>query len=153
MLYYPDPPANISEETLKIYCLDDGGIEARWVEVQGCVVLPGINMIYGNIPRFGTFILIGAIIPADFDKLVVYPNPFKPSRGDEFITFEGLPKNSYIRIYDISGHLIKEKESLEAIWDWDVKDKEGKKVDSGIYIYIVSTEDGLKKIGKIAMIR
>jgi len=79
--------------------------------------------------------------------------PTKPTRGDEYIYFEGLPANSRIRIYDISGSLIKEEENRQAIWEWDVKDAYGRKVDSDIYIYIVTTEEGLKKIGKIAVVR
>ncbi|MEW6095756.1 MAG: T9SS type A sorting domain-containing protein [bacterium] len=101
----------------------------------------------------GSYGLIGAIIPEGFDEFIVYPNPFKPVRGDEYIFFEGLPENSRIRIYDIAGNLIKEAIDKEAIWEWDVRDKEGKKVDSGIYIYIVTTDEGLKRIGKIGVIR
>lgn len=150
---YQDPPSNISEERLKIYVLDEKGIEAKWVEIPNSVVLPGANLIYAQVDRLGTFIVVGANIPAGFENFVVYPNPFKPVRGDEKITFEGLPKNSYIRIYDISGHLIMEVKDKEAIWEWDVRSNEGKKIDSGIYIYLVTTEDGLKRTGKIGVIR
>ncbi|MEW6608777.1 MAG: T9SS type A sorting domain-containing protein, partial [bacterium] len=116
-------------------------------------VLVGSNFIYGDIPHFGTFILIGEGIPAGFDGVVVYPNPFKPSRGDENIVFEGLPEDTQIRIYDISGSLVKEEEHKRATWIWDVRDNYGKKIDSGIYIYVLTTGDGKKKTGKIAIIR
>ena len=97
--------------------------------------------------------LSGAITPQDISILVVYSNQFKPKRGDKCIYFEGLPKGSWIRIYDISGHLIKESQDQEAIWKWDVHDNYGKLVDSGIYIYIVTMEEGLKRIGNMAVIR
>lgn len=153
-IHYQEPQCDISEETLKIYILDDTGIESRWVEIPNSVVLPEADLVYATIPKLGTFILIGANIPDDFNNFVVYPNPFKPTeRSDEKIIFEGLPEDSYIRIYDISGHLIVEAKDKEAIWVWDVNNNVGEKVDSGVYIYIITTEKGLKKIGKIAVIR
>ncbi|MEW6607908.1 MAG: PQQ-binding-like beta-propeller repeat protein [bacterium] len=153
IIYYHQPPKNVAEETLKLYILDEESIESRWVEVARAQVLVGSNFIYGDIPHFGTFILIGEGIPAGFDGVVVYPNPFKPSRGDENIVFEGLPEDTQIRIYDISGSLVKEEEHKRATWIWDVRDNYGKKVDSGIYIYVLTTGDGKKKIGKLAIIR
>ncbi|MEW6607831.1 MAG: T9SS type A sorting domain-containing protein [bacterium] len=153
MIYYPEPPKNVAEETLKLYILDEESIESRWVEVANAQVLVGSNFIYGDIPHFGTFILIGEGIPGSFDGVVVYPNPFKPRRGDENIVFEGLPEDTQIRIYDISGNLVKEEEHKRATWIWDVRDNYGKKVDSGVYIYVLTTGDGKKKTGKIAIIR
>ncbi|MEW6618785.1 MAG: T9SS type A sorting domain-containing protein, partial [bacterium] len=152
-IYYYQPPKNVAEETLKLYILDEESIESRWVEVANAQVLIGSNFIYGNIPHFGTFILIGEGIPAGFDAVVVYPNPFKPSRGDENIVFEGLPEDTQLRIYDISGSLVRDEEGKRATWIWDVRDNYGKKVDSGVYIYVLTTDDGKKKIDKLAIIR
>ncbi|MDI6735340.1 MAG: T9SS type A sorting domain-containing protein [bacterium] len=142
---------SIKEDTLRVYKLRNN----RWVEIPDSVVDVIGNIVRAKIDGLGVFMLSGAITPQDLSILVVYPNPFKPSRGDKCIYFEGLPANSRIRIYDISGHLIKEAQNQEAIWEWDVQDNYGKLVDSGIYIYIVTTEgeNGLKKIGKIAVIR
>ncbi|MEW6617924.1 MAG: C25 family cysteine peptidase [bacterium] len=153
MIYYHQPPKNVAEETLKLYILDEESIESRWVEIANAQVLIGGNFVYGNIPHFGTFILIGEGIPAGFDGVVVYPNPFKPSRGDENIVFEGLPEDTQIRIYDISGSLVKDEEGKRATWIWDVRNNYGKKIDSGVYIYVLTTGDGKKKTGKIAIIR
>lgn len=97
--------------------------------------------------------LIGQIVPENLDIVKVYPIPFKPIRWDSEIIFDGLPQNTTIRIYDISGSLIKEIENITiGTYGWDVKDAYGKDVASGIYIYIV-TCDWMKKIGKIAIIR
>ncbi|MEW6617977.1 MAG: FG-GAP-like repeat-containing protein [bacterium] len=153
IIYYHQPPKNVAEERLKLYILDEESIESRWVEVTNAQVLVGSNFIYGDVPHFGTFILIGEGIPAGFDGVVVYPNPFKPGRGDENIVFEGLPENTQIRIYDISGSLVKDEEGKRATWIWDVRDNYGKKIDSGVYIYVLTTDDGKKKTGKIAIIR
>ncbi len=140
---------SIKEDTLRVYKLRD----SRWVEISDSLVDVIGNIVRAKIDGLGVFMLSGAITPQDLSVLVVYPNPFKPSRGDECIHFEGLPLNSRIRIYDISGSLIREVENQQAIWQWNVEDKYGQKVDSGIYIYIITTEEGLKKIGKIGVIR
>jgi len=144
---YPD--VVIKEKTLKIYELKNN----RWVEVKNCRIYPYENIVSASVPRLGVYILVGQIIPANIDILVVYPNPFKPIRGDSEIIFDGLPANSTIRIYDISGSLIREIENITlGTYAWDVKDDYGRNVDSGIYIYIVSN-DKERKIGKLAIIR
>ncbi len=140
----------IKEESLKIYELKN----SRWVEVKNSIVHRYENIVSASVPCFGVYMLIGQIIPQSLDIVAVYPIPFKPIRGDSEITFDGLPSNTTIRIYDISGSLIKEIENITiGTYNWDVKDKYGQDVASGIYIYIISCDEGMKKIGKIAIIR
>lgn len=121
-------------------------------------ISPGTGKIkyqLNQIIATATIIILPATHP-DFNILKVYPNPFKLIRGDRQITFEfdGILENINIRIYDISGSLIKEIENISnKTYNWDVKDKYGKDVASGIYIYIVSDAKEVKKIGKIAIIR
>ncbi|MFH1563404.1 MAG: carboxypeptidase regulatory-like domain-containing protein [Nitrospirota bacterium] len=158
-LPYPDenqdefvdyPEVRINEQTLKIYELKN----SRWVEVKNGTVHPYENIVSAKITNFGVYMLIGQIIPANLDILKVYPNPFKPIRGDSEIVFDGLPPNTTIRIYDISASLIKEIENISTgSYKWDVRDAYGKNVASGIYIYIISNDEDMKKIGKIAIIR
>ena len=38
-------------------------------------------------------------------------------------------------------------------YPWNIKNKSRKNISSGVYIYIVSNNNGEKKIGKIAIIR
>lgn len=87
--------------------------------------------------------------------IVVWPNPFVPSRGHTEITFKGADViYSTIKIYDIAGELvrtIKETEGIDTI-TWDATNDRGKPVASGIYIYC--SKDSIEKdIGKIAIIR
>ncbi|MDI6735426.1 MAG: thermonuclease family protein [bacterium] len=140
----------IKEQTLEIYELKDN----RWQKVKGSLVHPYENIVSAQVSRLGVYKLIGQIIPANLDTLVVYPNPFKPVRGDTEIIFKGVPSNSTIRIYDLSGSLIKEIENISlGKCSWNVQDAYGRNVASGMYIYIVSSDEGMKKIGKIAIIR
>ncbi len=148
--FVDESDVRMKEETLKIYELKN----SHWVEVKNSRVHPYENIVSARVTNFGVYMLIGQIIPANFDTLVVYPNPFKPIRGDTEITFDGLPPNTTIRIYDISASLIKEIENISTgEFKWDVQDNYGRDIPSGIYIYIVSSDEGMKKVGKIAIIR
>ena len=55
-------------------------------------------------------------------------------------------------IYNLAGELVNELSGTGRIW-WDAKNKEGKEVSSGVYIYLVTDKDGQKTTGKITIIR
>ncbi len=57
-------------------------------------------------------------------------------------------------IFDINGQLVQELEKdIFQEFSWDGTNKAGKKCSSGIYLYIISTEDGQISRGKIILIR
>lgn len=69
-------------------------------------------------------------------NLSAYPNPFNPTTTLEFDNPKH--KNAEVSLYNIRGRLIKTMENLEVIGGksrvtWDGKDKNNKKVSSGIY--------------------
>ncbi len=154
------------------------------------------------------FILVLFCIPVYAKaKLKVYPNPWIPesgkslstSRGDEmkhgaytadgWVKFSGISSkvaispDSYggtLRIYDITGHLIRYKEwtlgnerriplplpcdelkddeeyggrKLDHIVHWDGKNNDCEYVESGVYIWIITEDDGSKHDGKVVVIR
>lgn len=136
------------ELNLAIYELKNN----RWVKIEDGVVNTFENKVTAPISRLGIYTLIVYLEAQDLSKFIVYPVPFKPSRGDDKIIFEGLPANSTIRIYDISGDLIRMIEDVSSIYEWDVKDSHSKDVASGVYIYIV-TYGVEKKSGKLVIIR
>jgi hypothetical protein len=85
-----------------------------------------------------------------------YPNPFNPSTT---IQFE-LPENSFaqLTVYDISGKLVKtivneEKETGYHSVVWDGKDEHGISVESGIYIYRLTTSDGINKTNRMTLLK
>lgn len=95
--------------------------------------------------------------PEVYDNLSytkAYPNPYKSSSGHSRIIFMNLTENSTIKIYTISGELIKViKEQIGGMAEWDVRNKKGKKIASGIYIYLITNKAGEKKKGKIAIVK
>jgi len=81
-------------------------------------------------------------LPQKYSLLPNYPNPFNPATT---ITFE-LPQNDgvVLEIFDIHGRSIKilEHSDLKAgmyHYEWDGKDRAGKPVSSGVYIYSMKT--------------
>jgi len=90
----------------------------------------------------------------EFNKILVYPNPFKIGIKD-YITFDGLVKNSTIKILSISGKLIKTLETPGGrITFWNGKDENGNFVSSGIYLLVAFDEEADKiTTSKFAVIR
>lgn len=94
-----------------------------------------------------------------FLSVVSYPNPCYLNRG-QIVRIANLPPNSQVRIYSLSGELIRILEEVETNVEgnlgeavWDGKNEEGQEVARGIYIYLVITAEGERKTGKIAIIK
>jgi len=88
-----------------------------------------------------------------------FPNPFVPkNQGITTIPFfldkAGVAK---VIIFHASGYKVKEEENYcpkgPNTYTWDGKDKEGKEVPGGIYIYIVTSGNKIIRKNKIAVIR
>ncbi|MFH1260018.1 MAG: T9SS type A sorting domain-containing protein [Elusimicrobiota bacterium] len=93
-----------------------------------------------NTPVFGS---------EDVSKIKVYPNPYvKGKSSGEKISFAGLPDESTIRIYEVSGELI---ETIEHN-DGDKEDWNIPAITSGIYLYSINSSQGNKQ-GKISIVK
>jgi hypothetical protein len=100
-------------------------------------------------------VLVAASDPGSFltGSIHVFPNPFKPSQSNTVITFRNIPLYSKIQITTLSGELVRElnsNNSTDVVWD--VKNKEGKDLASGVYYYRVDFQSG-SSTGKLAVIR
>lgn len=93
--------------------------------------------------------VVKLVAAPNLDSLKVYPIPYKPYAGHQMIHFSGLTARATIKIYDITGNLVKEIEENdgdgEAVWNGDVA--------SGIYVYYIYNSAGEKKLGKLSVIR
>jgi hypothetical protein len=104
----------------------------------------------------------------DLDKIAVVPNPYvgaaswEPAtattgRGERLVYFIHLPNKCTIRIYTISGNLVKTLYRDAPVTDgqepWDLTTKDGMSLAFGVYIFHVDAPGIGQKIGKFAIIK
>lgn len=75
------------------------------------------------------------------DNVYAYPNPVRPDY-DGIITITGLMYDSDVKIVDTAGYLIHQGTSLGGQFGWNGRDKQGKKVASGIYMVLAANAEG-----------
>ncbi len=105
-----------------------------------------------------------------FNKVNVFPNPLfayntatsynNENADDPFVTFTNLPEQVTIKIYSLSGLLIRtltESDKLggtrSPFMRWDLKNENSLRVASGMYIAIISSPKFGEKILKFAIIQ
>lgn len=111
----------------------------------------------------GGFVVAPGVVAAqrmaqdDLSATHAFPVPFIPSKGHTQITFTRLTAKVTIRIYTISGELVKSivkdsGASDEVSWAPVVNDR-GQSLASGVYLYHVHSADGKTYIGKLMVIK
>lgn len=86
-------------------------------------------------------------------NVYAYPNPVTPDYNGP-ITVVGLTYNADVKIVSTSGQLVAEGRSTGGSFTWYGTDLEGRRVASGVYMVLASTEDGKKgAVCKIAIVR
>jgi flagellar hook assembly protein FlgD len=91
----------------------------------------------------------------DLVSVIVYPNPVRTAIGQNQVTFENLTGDVTIRIFKISGGLVRQIESSDSggTVTWDLTNDNGEKVGSAVYLYLITNSAGQKAKGKLAIIR
>jgi len=93
---------------------------------------------------------------SDLDKAHVYPNPFIPSRGHTKATFTQLTSRCTIRVYTLSGELVREfvKDDSTDKMPWaPVVNMGGQPLASGVYLWAIESLEGQVKTGKFMVIK
>ena len=103
------------------------------------------------------------IVQEDVKKINVFPNPYygyqyrEVSRDNHYVTFSHLPDKATLRIFDLSGVLVKTIEHVASSGQfdfWNLQNENGYPVASGIYIVYIDMPDvGTTKILKLAVIQ
>ncbi|QOJ28532.1 MAG: hypothetical protein HRU80_06440 [Ignavibacteriales bacterium] len=106
-----------------------------------------------------------------FEKVNVFPNPFfanntrfsheNPRTAEEsFVTFTNLPETVTIKIYTLSGSLIrtltegdKQDGASSPFLRWDLKNQSGSRIASGMYLAIVTAPGYGEKLLKLGIIQ
>jgi|GEM_PF-3029580 len=99
-----------------------------------------------------------AVAAIDTSYAHAFPTPFVPSQGHTKITFSDLPPDVTIKVYTLSGHLVKtftKSDSSDRLTWSPVANEQGSSLASGVYLFIVTQTGGgsSQKKGKIMIIR
>ncbi len=92
----------------------------------------------------------------NLDNVYVYPNPYEGigPDGEEAVIIAGLTREATVNIMTVNGRLV--RTLVENDGDggvrWDLKNMDGDRVASGIYLYYI-TNGTQKKRGKFAILR
>lgn len=113
----------------------------------------------------GNYTLYGGFVPGaspgkepadNLDKAHAFPVPFRPDKGHTKITFTKLTDVSRIRIYTISGELVKTIEKTDTTTDeyvWTpVVNENNEELFSGVYVYYID-KDTERRSGKLVIIK
>ncbi|MBT6145096.1 MAG: hypothetical protein HN712_15685 [Gemmatimonadetes bacterium] len=95
----------------------------------------------------------------DLKKITAFPNPYygvneaETTRYSKFVTFSHLPSRAVVRIFDLSGALVRtlEKDDADQFLRWDLGNDNGLPVASGMYVAHIKMEQGTR-IVKLAVI-
>ena len=112
------------------------------------------SLISAVTDRFSTFEIMGLAAPATSVKEIeISNNPIRPARGITNTTLSNLPPHSRLRIYTISGLLVKDLSAdATGVATWDATNESGRMVASGVYFIFVQG-NGTEKTLKIAVQR
>ena len=91
---------------------------------------------------------------ADVSFAHVFPNPCKLKSGCNRVTFTALTLKATIKIYTISGELVRTivKSGNNDKEQWDLKNAAGRQVASGLYLYLIQGEGAFKR-GNLVIVR
>ena len=87
------------------------------------------------------------------DNVYAYPNPVVSSY-DGLITIVGLSLDADVKILSVSGQLVAQGRSNGGTFTWNGRDRQGRRVASGVYMVASATSSGEKgTVCKIAIIK
>jgi len=92
----------------------------------------------------------------DLSNVFVYPNPYRAREHGNHVTIGGLPATATIRIYTPSGRLVRvlsAERNRDGGYPWDLRNRRGERVPSGIYLFRVNAPDESPVLEKAAIIR
>lgn len=160
---WADTPLTGGSFTVSALTTLSGGGQASYGTLSVSVVNTGGPVYSAQAVTGGVFAIscgaTSALAPLPAVQTVLgpvhcYPVPFKPSAGDTKITFTNLAQDARVRIYTLSGRLVRALENSGAgtALDWDVKNGRGENAASGVYLYVVKSAGGTVT-GKLMIIR
>jgi hypothetical protein len=100
---------------------------------------------YTDIPREGA---------RRMDDLFVYPNPYSYRQNTGPVVIDGLSDRTTISILTVDGRLVNRAEARSGRASWDVRDFQGNRVATGVYMIVAVDENNAERgVGKVVIIR
>jgi len=94
------------------------------------------------------------VLSVNLSAVRIYPNPWRGDKhAGKVVTFDQLPLGATIKIFTVNGRLIKTLMPSATTATWDLTNNTEDKVGSGLYIYLISDNQGNKIRGKLAVIK
>jgi hypothetical protein len=134
-----------------------------------------LTMNVNHFSKFAVFYVPGSgaistststTVATDLSNVILYPNPYKSGIANydgafgikDTINIKNLTARAKIKFYNIAGELVGDYDKDNATsgtLTWDMKNKDGNKLASGVYIYYITNPDNSsqKAIGKFAIIK
>jgi len=155
----------LNENEMSIWTYGSNGV---WEQLITKSIDTEKNLITGYVKHFSLFTLFGGAATLTLNNLVVIPNPFVPydnntdngipyqsGNPSSGILFAGLALNSHLKIYTVDGAKVVDKElnNTTDVVQWDVRNDNGHEVASGVYIFVITSQNGAKKSGKFVIVR
>jgi ligand-binding sensor domain-containing protein len=92
------------------------------------------------------------ISEADFNKVKIFPNPVT-NHFNGLVGISGLATDATVKITDVSGKLVWQTIASGGTATWDVRDYNGRRAATGMYLVLSTSQDGSESIvGKIAVV-
>lgn len=92
-------------------------------------------------------------VSSDFSEIKVYPNPVVTSQYRGNVKITGLAEKTNIRITDAAGNVVHQAVARGGYYEWNLNNQKGIRVASGIYLVLMTNEDGTDKAtAKIAVV-
>lgn len=128
----------------------------------GLSLMSSIGQVGGTPMSGGTLQLTSGLYgfqsaaQPSLDSAHAFPTPFLPSRGHDRITFRGLTTNATVKIYTVSGELVRtlsksDGATQDLAW-YPVTNSAGEPLASGVYLYVISGDSKSSK-GKLMVIK
>ncbi len=64
----------------------------------------------------------------------------------------GLQPTGIMRIYTLTGEKVFEATGVSGRLEWDAKNREGSKVATGVYLWVIQQDNGVKHTGKLFIV-
>jgi hypothetical protein len=88
----------------------------------------------------------------DLNEIAISQNPVKITDNNQEVQFK-VPQNSEIYIFTVSGSLVARMDKdASQIRSWNLKNKQGDPVASGVYLWLVKSEN-VEQLNKFTIIR